>query len=70
MERNIEQEVREAEAHFQERKRKGVILVGIDVPFSDLAIFLVKLALASIPATLVIGSFWRVVQEVLEVLMR
>ncbi len=38
---------------------KKIIIKGIDIPFLDLVIFLVKLALASIPAMFIIYFvFW------------
>ncbi|KYJ87239.1 hypothetical protein [Sulfurovum riftiae] len=36
---------------------KKVIINGIDIPFMDLVVLLIKLALASIPAMIVIFGF-------------
>ncbi len=36
---------------------KRVIINGIDIPFMDLVVLLIKLALASIPAMIVIFGF-------------
>ena len=36
---------------------KKVIIKGIDIPFMDLVVLLIKLALASIPAIIVIFGF-------------
>jgi hypothetical protein len=36
---------------------KKVIINGIDIPFMDLVVLLIKLALASIPAIIVIFGF-------------
>lgn len=36
---------------------KKVIIKGIDIPFMDLVVLLIKLALASIPAVIVIFGF-------------
>jgi len=35
-----------------------VRVTGIDIPFRDLVVFFIKLALAGIPAVLVIGLIW------------
>ena len=37
-----------------------VVVVGFDMPFWSLVIFLVKIAIASIPAGIVIASFYMV----------
>jgi len=36
-------------------ENKEVIIKGLDIPFLDLVVFLVKLALASIPAIFIIS---------------
>ena len=36
---------------------KKIIISGIDIPFMDLVVLLIKLALASIPAMIVIFGF-------------
>ena len=41
----------------------GVVLAGIDIPFTDLVVLLVKMALAAIPAFITLwligaGLFW------------
>ena len=38
-------------------EEKKVIINGIDIPFMDLVVLLIKLALASIPAMIVIFGF-------------
>jgi len=38
-------------------EEKKVIISGIDIPFMDLVVLLIKLALASIPAMIVIFGF-------------
>ena len=38
-------------------EEKKVIISGIDIPFMDLVVLLIKLALASIPAVIVIFGF-------------
>ena len=38
-------------------EEKKVIISGIDIPFMDLVVLLIKLALASIPAIIVIFGF-------------
>ena len=38
-------------------EEKKVIIGGIDIPFMDLVVLLIKLALASIPAMIVIFGF-------------
>ena len=38
-------------------EEKKVIISGIDIPFMDLVVLLIKLALASIPALIVIFGF-------------
>lgn len=42
----------------------GVVVTGIEVPFLDLVILLVKLAIAAIPALIVVALFWAVVSGV------
>ena len=42
-------------------EEKKVIISGIDIPFMDLVVLLIKLALASIPAIIVIFAFFSVV---------
>ncbi|RRS31772.1 MAG: hypothetical protein P794_03180 [Epsilonproteobacteria bacterium (ex Lamellibrachia satsuma)] len=39
---------------IMEEKNKKIIISGIDIPFMDLVILLIKLALAAIPAMIVI----------------
>jgi len=39
-------------------EEKKVIINGIDIPFMDLVVLLIKLALASIPAMIVIFLFF------------
>jgi hypothetical protein len=40
---------------------KEIIIKGLDIPFLDLVVFLVKLALASIPAVFILSAvFWAV----------
>ena len=41
-----------------ENDEKGIILKGIDIPFIDLVILLVKLAFAAIPAMLIVFTFF------------
>lgn len=36
-------------------ENKEVIIKGLDIPFLDLVVFLVKLALASIPAIIILS---------------
>ena len=36
-------------------------IVGIDIPFIDLVLLLVKLAIAAIPAVIIIGVIWTVI---------
>jgi len=36
-------------------------IVGIDIPFIDLVLLLVKLAIAAIPAAIIIGIIWTVI---------
>jgi len=44
------------------RKRAGhTIISGIDIPFSDLVMLLVKLAFAAIPAAIIIGLIWSII---------
>ncbi len=42
-----------------------VVLTGIDIPFLDLAGFLVKLSLAAIPAGIIIAALWFLAAAVL-----
>ncbi|WP_193111693.1 hypothetical protein [Sulfurimonas paralvinellae] len=40
---------------------KEVVIKGLDIPFLDLVVFLVKLALASIPAIFILSVvFWAI----------
>lgn len=42
-------------------EEKGVVIKGLDIPFIDLVVFLVKLALASLPALFILWAFmWAV----------
>jgi len=43
---------------------KRVIINGIDIPFMDLVVLLIKLALASIPAMIVIFGFMSLMSTV------
>lgn len=36
----------------------GTVIKGIDIPFGDLVVLLIKLALASIPAGLIVGIIY------------
>lgn len=38
-----------------------VRIVGVDIPFIDLVLLLVKLAIAAIPAAIIIGVIWTVI---------
>ncbi len=38
-----------------------VRIVGVDIPFIDLVLLLVKLAIAAIPAAIVVGIFWSLI---------
>jgi len=37
---------------------EDVKIVGVDIPFIDLVLLLVKLAIAAIPAAVIVGVFW------------
>jgi len=37
---------------------EDVKIVGVDIPFIDLVLLLVKLAIAAIPAAIIVGVFW------------
>jgi len=42
-------------------QEKEIIIKGLDIPFLDLVVFLVKLALASIPAIFILSVvFWAI----------
>ena len=42
-------------------ENREVIIKGLDIPFLDLVVFLVKLALASIPAIFILSVvFWAI----------
>ena len=43
----------------------SVVVTGIEVPFLDLLILLVKLAFAAIPAVIVVAVFWTIVSGIL-----
>jgi len=43
---------------------KKIIISGIDIPFMDLVVLLIKLALASIPAMIVIFGFISVMSAI------
>ncbi|BAF71988.1 hypothetical protein [Sulfurovum sp. NBC37-1] len=45
-------------------EEKKVVISGIDIPFMDLVVLLIKLALASIPAMIVIFGFLTLVSTV------
>jgi len=40
---------------------KYVKIVNIDIPFIDLILLLVKLAIAAIPAAIVVSIFWMII---------
>jgi len=40
---------------------KNVVIMGLDIPFWDLVIFLIKLAFASIPALFVLSLFFALI---------
>ena len=40
---------------------EDVRIVGIDIPFLDLILLLIKLAIAAIPAALVVSIFWTLI---------
>ena len=61
----IAQEKAEWDAKQKERKEKikksqYVVLAGIDIPFIDLVVFLVKLAIAAVPAAIIVAIFWNI----------
>ena len=39
-----------------------VVITGIDVPISDLAVLLIKLFFASIPVSILVGLIWLLLQ--------
>lgn len=43
----------------------GTRITGIDIPFGQLVVFLIKLAFAAIPATIIIAVIWSVLGMVL-----
>ncbi len=45
-------------------EEKKVIISGIDIPFMDLVVLLIKLALAAIPALIVIFAFFSLMSAV------
>ncbi len=45
--------------------KQRVVITGIDVPFFDWVVLLIKLAIASIPATLILTAVFLVVGVVL-----
>jgi len=38
-----------------------VRIVGVDIPFIDLILLLIKLAIAAIPAAIVVSIFWTLI---------
>lgn len=44
--------------HYPETS--GTRITGIDIPFGHLVVFLIKLAFAAIPATIIIAVIWAV----------
>ena len=60
----------------QQRKKqelltaKKVILKGIDIPFWDLVILLVKIAFAAIPAAIIITIIWGIIISFLGNILR
>ena len=45
-------------------EEKKVVISGIDIPFMDLVVLLIKLALASIPAMIVIFGFFALMSTI------
>lgn len=45
--------------------RPSVVLAGLDVPFGQLVWFLVKVAIAAVPAMIIVAAFWFFVIAVL-----
>ncbi|GAB6034141.1 hypothetical protein [Galenea microaerophila] len=43
-----------------EEHQKEVVIKGLDIPFWDLVVFLIKLSLASIPALFILGVVYMV----------
>lgn len=46
----------------------GVVLTGIDIPFSEMVGFIVKLSLASIPAAIIVSAIGIAVMAVFSIL--
>lgn len=40
---------------------EDVRIVGVDIPFIDLVVLLVKFAIAAIPAAIIVGVVWMVI---------
>lgn len=56
--------VRQAPADEQK-----VCVVGVRIPFADLVLLLVQLAIASIPATIILACIWSVVMFVISAMV-
>ena len=48
--------------------RLNVNLIDIEIPFWDLVVFLIKLSIAAIPATIVLSIIWAIVAGALSLL--
>jgi F0F1-type ATP synthase assembly protein I len=59
-----------AKQKAQAENTKYVIVTEIDIPFSKLVGFLVKLAIAAVPAGIIVFIFWSMLAGLLVNLMR
>ena len=49
---------------------QGVVITGIDIPFFDLVTFMVKAAIAAVPAAVIVTIFWTIVAGFLGGMLR
>ena len=45
---------------MEKEKSQYVVVTDIDIPFTKLVGFLVKLAIAAVPAGIIVGIFWMI----------
>ena len=63
----LAQDKAEWDASQQEKKKsqQKVVITEIDIPFANLVSFLVKLAVAAVPAGIIVAIIWLIVSAVI-----
>ena len=54
----------------QRENHGGVVITGIDIPVTDLMVLLVKIAVAAIPATIIVTAIGGIIFAILAMMFR